>query len=86
MKAKKITSAMMCAAPGALAQVAGLQPLGGTVEQTNALFKGWSVRRALVDEPVYNDLNDRIGSIYDVIIAPDRKADEAAQGVGGVMR
>ncbi|CAH2774713.1 MAG: FIG00455704: hypothetical protein [uncultured Paraburkholderia sp.] len=27
-----------------------VQPLGGTVEQTNALLKGWSVRRALVDD------------------------------------
>ncbi|WP_233834103.1 PRC-barrel domain-containing protein [Paraburkholderia sp. ZP32-5] len=93
MKAKKITSAMICAAtltalsasPVALAQVAGLQPLGGTVEQTNALLRGWSVRRALVDEPVYNDLNDKIGSIYDVIIAPDRKATYAVVSVGGFL-
>src|ERR1700743_4000581 len=84
MKAKKINGAMICAAtltalsasPVALAQVAGLQPLGGTVEQTNALLRGWSVRRALVDEPVYNDLNDKIGRIYTVIISPDRKASD----------
>ena len=93
MKAKKITCAMICAAtlaamcapPAALAQVAGLQPLGGTVEQTNALLKGWSVRRTLVDEPVYNDQNDEIGSIYDVIIAPDRKANYAVVQVGGFL-
>ncbi|NML35225.1 PRC-barrel domain-containing protein [Paraburkholderia antibiotica] len=93
MKAKKIAGTLTCAAtlaalwmsPGAWAQVAGLQPLGGTIEQTNALLKGWSVRRALVDEPVYNDLNDKIGSIYDVIIAPDRKASYAVVSVGGFL-
>jgi hypothetical protein len=93
MKAKKIACAMMCAttfaavcaSPAALAQLAGIQPLGGTVEQTNALLKGWSVRRALVDEPVYNDLNDKIGSIYDVIIAPDHKASYAVVQVGGFL-
>jgi len=77
--------AVICASQGAYAQIAGLQPLGGTVEQTNALLKGWSVRRALVDEPVYNDLNDKIGSIYDVIIAPDRKATYAVVSVGGFL-
>lgn len=77
--------ASVCASSGAYAQVAGLQPLGGTVEQTNALLKGWSVRRALVDEPVYNDLNDKIGTIYDVIIAPDRKASYAVVSVGGFL-
>lgn len=77
--------AALCASQGAIAQVAGLQPLGGTVEQTNALLKGWSVRRALIDEPVYNDLNDKIGNIYDVIISPDRKATYAVVSVGGFL-
>jgi hypothetical protein len=77
--------AAICASQGAVAQIAGLQPLGGTVEQTNALLRGWSVRRALVDEPVYNDLNDKIGSIYDVIISPDRKATFAVVSVGGFL-
>jgi hypothetical protein len=89
MKAKALICASalaaICASPGAFAQVAGLQPLGGTVEQTNALLKGWSVRRALVDQPVYNDLNDKVGSIYDVIISPDRKATYAVVSVGGFL-
>ncbi|MFM0738010.1 PRC-barrel domain-containing protein [Paraburkholderia xenovorans] len=33
--------------------------------------------------PVYNDLNDKIGNIYGVIIAPDRKATYAVVSVGG---
>ncbi|REG51648.1 PRC-barrel domain protein [Paraburkholderia sp. BL6669N2] len=89
MKAKTLICATalaaICASQGAYAQIAGLQPLGGTVEQTNALLKGWSVRRALVDEPVYNDLNDKIGSIYDVIISPDRKVTYAVVSVGGFL-
>lgn len=74
-----------CALPAAMAQIAGVQPLGGTVEETNGLLHGWSVRKALVDEPVYNDANDKVGSIYDVIIAPDRKATYAVLSVGGFL-
>src|SRR5580704_8832794 len=87
MKAKTLVCAaallFTCALPAARAQIAGIQPLGGTVEETNGLLHGWSVRKALVDEPVYNDTNDKIGSIYDLIIAPDRKATYAVLSVGG---
>jgi hypothetical protein len=62
-----------------------MQPLGGTVEQNDTLLKGWSVRKALVDEPVYNDTNEKVGNIYDVIIAPDRKATYAVVSVGGFL-
>ena len=77
--------AFACLSPAAVAQIAGIQPLGGTVEETNGLLHGWSVRKALVDEPVYNDTNDKIGSIYDLIIAPDRKATYAVLSVGGFL-
>jgi hypothetical protein len=89
MKAKTLVCAaallFACALPAARAQIAGIQPLGGTVEETNGLLHGWSVRKALVDEPVYNDNNDKIGSIYDLIIAPDRKATYAVLSVGGFL-
>ena len=77
--------AMACASQAAFAQIAGVQPLGGSAEETNGLLHGWSVRKALVDEPVYNDTNDKIGSIYDLIIAPDRKATYAVLSVGGFL-
>lgn len=89
MKAKTLVCAgallFTCALPAAHAQIAGIQPLGGTVEETNGLLHGWSVRKALVDEPVYNDNNDKIGSIYDLIIAPDRKATYAVLSIGGFL-
>lgn len=89
MKTKTwITSAalaMTCLTTAGIAQVAGLQPIGITAEQSNGLLKGWSVRKALVDEPVYNDMNDQVGSIYDLIISPDRKATYAILSVGGFL-
>jgi PRC-barrel domain len=89
MKAKTLVCVgallFTCALPAARAQIAGVQPLGGTVEETNGLLHGWSVRKALVDEPVYTDNNDKIGSIYDLIIAPDRKATYAVLSIGGFL-
>ncbi|WP_408151802.1 PRC-barrel domain-containing protein [Paraburkholderia strydomiana] len=40
---------------------------------------------SMVDEPVYNDLNDKIGSIDDVIVSPDRQATFAVVSVGGFL-
>lgn len=77
--------AFVCASQAAVAQIAGMQPLGSTVEQTNSLLHGWSVRKALFKQPVYNDTNDEIGSIYDIIVAPDRKATYAILSVGGFL-
>lgn len=77
--------ALVCGSQVAVAQVAGLQPLGGTTEQNDSLLHGWSVRKALVDEPVYNDLNEKIGQVYDIIIAPDHKATWAVLSVGGFL-
>jgi hypothetical protein len=40
---------------GAQAQVAGTQPLSVTVEQSNALLSGWSVKKSILGKAVYND-------------------------------
>ncbi|MDE1179089.1 PRC-barrel domain-containing protein [Paraburkholderia sp.] len=80
-----VALATACVSQTAFAQIAGVQPLGATVEQATGLLQGWSVRKALVDEPVYNDTNEKVGSIYDIIIAPDRKATYAILSVGGFL-
>jgi hypothetical protein len=87
MKTQICTAALVliCGSQAAVAQIAGVQPQWTTAEQSDALLQGWSVRKALVDEPVYNDSNDKIGSIYDIIIAPDRKATFAVLSIGGFI-
>jgi PRC-barrel domain len=56
----------------AQAQVAGAQPLGVSVEESAAILQGWSVRKAILNKPVYNENGQRVGVIHDIIVAPDR--------------
>src|SRR6185312_17424707 len=49
------------------AQVAGATPLGVTVTELAAVVKGWSVKRTVLGQPVYNDKDEKVGSVDDII-------------------
>ncbi|MBW8836209.1 MAG: PRC-barrel domain-containing protein [Burkholderia sp.] len=66
-----VAAAVAAASFGAQGQVAGTQPLGVTIEQSNALLSGWSVKKSILGKAVYNDQNEKIGSIRDLVVAPD---------------
>ena|SRR5918912_725357 len=67
------------------AQVAGSTNLGVTSEELKAVALGWSAKKQILGKPVYNDHNDRVGDIDDLIIAPDRVVSYAIIGVGGFL-
>jgi hypothetical protein len=67
------------------AQTAGERKLGVTVIELNDIIKGWSVRRQVLGQPVYNDKNERIGKVEDIIISPERSASYAIVGSGGFL-
>ena len=54
------------------AQVAGSTPLGVTVTELQAVVKGWSVKRTVLGQAVYNDKDEKVGSVDDIIITPDK--------------
>ena len=54
------------------AQVAGTQTIGVSVEESTAILQGWSVRKSILNQPVFNDQGARVGVIHDIIVAPDR--------------
>lgn len=54
------------------AQVAGTQPLGVTVEESQAIVAGWSIKKSILNQIVFNEHGERVGVIHDIIIAPDR--------------
>jgi PRC-barrel domain len=70
----------------AAAQVAGEATLGVTVEELKLVVLGWSAKRDLLDKDVYNDKNEDIGEVEDVIVSPDRKVSWAIIGVGGFLK
>jgi sporulation protein YlmC with PRC-barrel domain len=66
------------------APVAGVVTLGTTVEVTQAIAVGHRASK-LIGAPVYNEQEERIGSIDDLIISPDRAVSFAVVSVGGFL-
>jgi sporulation protein YlmC with PRC-barrel domain len=46
---------------------------------------GWSAKRQILGKPVYNDLNERVGSIDDVIVTTDKSVSYAIINAGGFL-
>ena len=67
------------------AQVAGATPLGVTVTELAAVVKGWSVKRTVLGQPVYNDKDEKVGSVDDIIITPEKAVSFAIIGTGGFL-
>ena len=67
------------------AQTAGESKLGVTVLELNDIIKGWSARRQILGQHVYNDTNQKVGEVEDIIISPERSASYAIVSTGGFL-
>ena len=82
---RALIAAAVLTAASAHAQVAGTQTLGVSVQQSQALLQGWSAKKSILGKPVYNDSNEKIGSIFDLVIAPDGSLSAAVIATGGFL-
>lgn len=80
-----LATAIGAASLSAQAQVAGTQPLSVTVEQSQALLQGWSTKKSILGKAVYNDKNEKIGSIKDLVVSPDATVSAAIISTGGFL-
>jgi sporulation protein YlmC with PRC-barrel domain len=70
----------------AQAQVGGTAALGVTgTELREVVTLGWSAKRQVLGEPVYNEKSERIGTVDDIVIAPDMARSYAIIGVGSFL-
>jgi len=67
------------------AQMAGSTVVGVSVAEVREVASGWSVKNKILGQPVLNDKNERVGSIDDIIIAPDKAVSYAIIGAGGFL-
>jgi sporulation protein YlmC with PRC-barrel domain len=65
------------------AQVAGSTLIGVSVAEMRDVTSGWSAKRQILGQPVFNDKEERVGSIDDIIIAPDKAVSYAIINAGG---
>ena len=68
------------------AQVAGSSTtIGISVDESTQLAMGWSVKKTILGKTVYNDQNQKLGTVEDLIISPDRNVSYAIVGAGGFI-
>ena len=67
------------------AQVAGSQTIGVSQEEMKVVATGWSAKKNILGKAVYNDKNEKIGTVDDLIISPDKSVSFAIIGVGGFL-
>ena len=93
---RKVMAVMICLAVvgmmgNALAQqqapVAGTSTtaIGVTVDELVTVVKGWSAKNQLMGKDVYNDKNEKVGVVSDLIVAPDKAVSYAIIGTGGFL-
>jgi sporulation protein YlmC with PRC-barrel domain len=59
--------------------------VGVTVDELTAVMKGWSARNQLLGKEMYNDRNEKVGKISDLIVAPDKAVTYAIVAAGGFL-
>jgi sporulation protein YlmC with PRC-barrel domain len=67
------------------AQVAGSTLVAVSVEELKVIATGWSAKKQILGKAVYNDKNEKIGVVDDLIVTPDRSLSYAIIGTGGFV-
>ena len=67
------------------AGVAGTSTIGVAVEEMKAVALGWSAKKQILDKDVYNDKDEKVGKVEDLIVAPDKAVSYVIVGVGGFL-
>jgi sporulation protein YlmC with PRC-barrel domain len=67
------------------AQVAGSTARGATLTEVSEIAMGWSVKKSILGKTVYNDANDKVGTVVDLIITPDKYVSYLIIGAGGFV-
>jgi PRC-barrel domain len=80
-----LVSCTLAFMPGdyAMAQVAGSTRLGVTTEEVKIVASGWSSKKQILGKTVFNENNEKVGKIDDLIVAPTGELSFVIIGAGG---
>ena len=93
---RKVMAVMICLAVAGMMGNAFAQqkaPVAGTTtvsivvpaDELVILAKGWSATEQIIGKNVYNDKDEKVGVVEDLIIAPDKAVSYAIIGAGGFL-
>jgi sporulation protein YlmC with PRC-barrel domain len=66
-------------------QVVGSTQLGVAVAELRDVTVGWSAKRQILGQSIYNDKGETIGKADDIIVAPDKAVSYVIIGAGGFL-
>jgi len=70
----------------ATAQVAGgTTTTGISIVESTQIAMGWSVKKTLLGKTIYNEADQKVGKVQDIIIAPDKSVSYIIVGAGGFI-
>jgi sporulation protein YlmC with PRC-barrel domain len=76
----------LCTLSPVRAQVAGSTSVGVVVTELDELvMSGWSAKKSLIGKAVFNERNERIGNVDDLIISLDKQVSYVIIGAGGFI-
>jgi sporulation protein YlmC with PRC-barrel domain len=67
------------------AQVAGSTLVGVAAAELRDVTMGWSAKRQVLGQVVFNDKSERIGSVDDIVISPDKSVSYVIVNAGGFI-
>jgi len=59
--------------------------IGITPDEVKILAKGWSIKKDILDKDVFNDASEKVGTVADIIVTPDKALSYAIVGTGGFL-
>jgi sporulation protein YlmC with PRC-barrel domain len=80
-----VAALTLTAASAAHAQLAGSTSVGVAVTEINDLAFGWSVKKSILNQPLYNEHGEKIGMIKDIILSLDKNVSYLIVGAGGFI-
>lgn len=82
-----IAAALALVAPSAYVQAASSKNLSVSQQETSLAEKGWSAKNDMMGKAVYNDNNERIGDVNDLIFSRSNSSNSSfvVIGVGGFL-
>lgn len=59
--------------------------IGVTVEEVQILATGWSIKKDILGQDVFNETNEKVGTVEDIIVTPEKGLSYAIVGAGGFL-
>lgn len=59
--------------------------IGITSDEIKLLAKGWSIKKDILSKDVYNDANEKVGVVEDIVVTPDKALSYAIISTGGFL-